>query len=160
MLISFPSGLWDMRRNARPTYHSRHEPRYSEPVYPHDPRKKWIKLYFAPCSRTEFSWITKVRADPGKHLTVEDVLEAISTELLRRSAVRDLYSGHPCFPKVRSAHRIRTRSGYTRTPHYDDAFRNVDLYHVDRGQALYFRGLKPERLRDGEVVYLVKFSYA
>ncbi|TBU37981.1 hypothetical protein BD309DRAFT_561492 [Dichomitus squalens] len=160
LLTSFPSGLWDMRRNARPTYHPQHEPRYSEPVYPHDRRKTSIKLYFTPCSRTEFSWITKVRAGSRKHLTVDDVLDAISTELFRRSAVRDLYESHPCFSKIRSARRIRTRRGYTKTPHYDDAFRNVDLYHVDHGQVLYFRGLKPERLRDGEVVYLVKFSYA
>ncbi len=149
-----------MRRNARPTYHPHYEPRYSEPVFPYDPTKRSIKLYFIPCGRTEFSWITKVKVDCWNRLTVDDVLEAISTELFRRSACRDLYEGHPCYSKVRSAHQIRTRRGYTKKPHYDDAIRNVDLYHVERGQALYFKGLCPERLRDGEVVYLVKFSYA
>lgn len=160
LLSSFPSGLWDMRRNARPTYHPHHELHYSDPVFPHDPQKRLIKLYFLPCGRTEFSWITEVKADCRNRLTVNYVLDTISTELFRRSACRDLYEGHPCYSKVRSAHRIRTLRGYTRKPHYDDAFRNVDLYHVDRGQALYFKGLRPERLRDGEVVYMVKFSYA
>ena len=149
-----------MRRNARPTYHPHYEPRYTESVFPYNPTKRSIKLYFIPCSRTEFSWIAKVKADCRNRLTVNDVLDTISTELFRRSACRDLYEGHPCYSKVRSAHKIRTRRGFTKKPHYDDAFRNVDLYHVDRGQTLYFKGLHPERLRDGEVVYLVRFSYA
>ncbi|PIL35369.1 hypothetical protein GSI_02095 [Ganoderma sinense ZZ0214-1] len=149
-----------MRRNARPTYDRHYDPRYPELAFPHNPTKRSIKLYFIPCGRMEFSWIAKVKAKCRTHLTVNDVLEGISTELFRRSACRDLYDGHPCYSKVRSAHRIRTRSGYSKKPHYDDAIRNVDLYHVDRGQALYFKGLCPEKLRDGEVAYLVKFSYA
>ena len=93
---------------------------------------------------------------PGKTI----ILRAISTELFRRSACWDLYTDHPCFSGAVAAQQWRARCGHTSTPWYEDGIRNVDLYHVDRGQALYFRGLKPERLRDGEIVYLVKFSYA
>ncbi|KAI1787948.1 hypothetical protein LXA43DRAFT_1162188 [Ganoderma leucocontextum] len=161
LLVSFPSSLWDLRRNARPTYHPQYQPRYSELVFPHDRRKSSITLYFHPCDHTEFSWTAKVKAHHGKHLTVNGVLGAISTELFRRSACRDLCEGaHPCYANARSAHRIRTRRGHTQRPHYDDAFRNVDLYHADRGRGLYFEGLQPEMLGDGEVVYLVQLGCA
>ncbi|KAM5543572.1 hypothetical protein V8D89_002823 [Ganoderma adspersum] len=161
LLASFPPGLWDMRRNARPPYHPEHQPHYSEPAFSPQHRKRSIKLQFRPCSRADLAWTATVKAAHcGKDLNVGDVLRAISTELLGRSVCREVREGDPCYEKARSAQRVRTRRGHTPRPHSDDALRNVDLYHVDHGTKLLFEGLIPERLSDGEVVYVVKFGCA
>ena len=159
LLVSFPPGLWDMRRRASPTFYPSYEPRYWEPVFPSAPSAQPLRLVFTPCPRTELSWFATVSSS-GTHLVVEDVLRALSTELFRRGACRELYSDHPCFAKAQAARQLRTRCGWSERAYFEDGVRNVDLYHVERGCALWFRGLVPERLRGGEVVYRVQFSYA
>ncbi|RPD60134.1 hypothetical protein L226DRAFT_613093 [Lentinus tigrinus ALCF2SS1-7] len=159
LLVSFPPGLWDMRRRASPTFYPSCEPRYWEPVFPSSLSTKSMRLVFTPCPRTELSWFATV-APSGTHLVIEDVLRAISTELFQRSACSELYTDHPCYAKANAARQLRTRSGWSDRAYYEDGIRNVDLYHVERGFALWFRGLTPERLRSGEVVYRVRFSYA
>ncbi|KAM5543574.1 hypothetical protein V8D89_002825 [Ganoderma adspersum] len=161
LLASFPPGLWDMRRNARPPYHPEHQPHYSEPAFSPQHRKRSIKLQFRPCGRAGLAWNTTVKAASyGKHLNVGDVLRTISTELLERSVCREVREGDPCYEKARNAQRVRTRRGHTPRPHSDDAFRNVDLYHTDHGKKLMFEGLRPERLGGGEVAYVAMFSCA
>ncbi|TFK79548.1 hypothetical protein K466DRAFT_668084 [Polyporus arcularius HHB13444] len=163
LLVSFPERLWDMRRRASPTFHPPYEPRYWEPVFPSSPytAPKTLRLVFTPCPRTELSWFATVTpSGRGTHLVVGDVLRTISVELFRRGACRDLYTDHPCFAKANAARQLRAREGWSQRAYFEDGIRNVDLYHVERGFALWFRGLSPERLRSGEVVYRVRFSYA
>ncbi|KAI0687584.1 hypothetical protein C8Q76DRAFT_266330 [Earliella scabrosa] len=164
ILISFPPRLWDVRRRASPLYDPHHQSRFSEPVFPSRPSMPALRLAFVPCSRTELAWLHTVPVPPFRtHLVVEDVLRAVSTELLRRSACWDLYADHPCFARAVAAQQVRAREGHTDTPFYEDGIRNVDLYHLEREGAygpLWFRGLKEETLRGGEVVYRVVLSYA
>lgn len=169
ILLSFPARLWDLRRRASPIYDPHFVLRFSEPIFPTSApsslstQPKSLRLSFLPCTRTELSWLCTVTVPPFRtHLVVEDVLRAISTELFRRSACWDLYTDHPCFSKAIAAQQYRVREGWTSVPWYEDGIRNVDLYHIDekRDCALWFRGLKEERLRDGEVVYRVMFSYS
>ncbi|KAI0693510.1 hypothetical protein C8T65DRAFT_744674 [Cerioporus squamosus] len=170
LLAHFPKHLWDMRRRASPTYHPPYEPRYWEPVFPSSPYStapKSLRLVFTPCARTELSWFASVSpSGRGTHLVVEDVLRTISTELFRRGprACRELYADHPCFAHANFARQLRTREGWSQRAYFADGIRNVDLYHVEEESgeegALWFRGLSPERLRSGEVVYRVRFSYA
>lgn len=148
-----------MRRFASPTYYPSYETRYWEPVFPSSLGTKTLRLVFTPCPRTEFSWFATVFAT-GTHLVVEDVLRTVSTELFRRGVCRELYSDHPCFVKAQAARQLRTRRGWSERAYSEDGVRNVDLYHVERGCALWFRGLTPDKLRSGEVVYRVRFSYA
>ncbi|PIL23053.1 hypothetical protein GSI_14360 [Ganoderma sinense ZZ0214-1] len=188
LLAAFPPGLWDLRRTARPPHHPQHEPRYADPAFGAEKRKRTMTLLFRPCGRAELAWRATVHvkaASCGRHLTVGDVLGAISTELLGRSVCREVRAGtgtgervgegagegdgegegggetpHPCYAKARKAQRVRARWGHTGRAHFDDELRNVDLYHVDHGTRLFFEGLRPERMGGGEVVYVVKFSCA
>ena len=161
LLASFPPGLWDLRRSARPPYHPEHEPHYSEPAFSAKHRKRSLTLHFRPCGRADLAWSATVKAAScAKHLNVGDVLKAISTELLGRSVCRDVREGDLCYAGACRAQRVRTRRGHTARPHRDDELRNVDLYHTDHGTKLLFEGLRPERMGDGEVGYLVMFSCA
>ncbi|KAI0754111.1 hypothetical protein C8Q80DRAFT_1265803 [Daedaleopsis nitida] len=160
-LSSFPPHVWDTRRRASPPYVPAHEARFSEPAFLTDRARAptSIRLAFLPCSRTELAWFVTV-APSGTHLVVADVVRAVSVELFRRSVCRELYTEHPCFARAQAAQQWRAKAGWTDAPWYGDAIRNVDLYHVEgeRGPALWFKGLKEERLRDGHVVYRVLFG--
>ncbi|KAH9917127.1 uncharacterized protein BXZ73DRAFT_105601 [Epithele typhae] len=120
-----------------------------------------VILVFAPCSRTELSWSITARAHNGHTLTVEDILHTITISLFHRHTPSNpLPRNHPCRAFWEDSRLLRVLHG-----HHDvhgaggvthgDRLRNVDLYHADRGRALYFRGIRPEQRPGSDVVYVV-----
>ena len=158
LLMAFPPALWNVRQWASPHFDPRISPRFFDPAFgPAAHNVVEISLAFDPSSSANLSWAIIARARDRRTLTVDDVLRAISTALFQRNMCAHLPAHHPSLARAEAARALR---GPTGTPEvlYRERVRNVDLYGSYPGQGLYFRGLRPERQRDGELVYVVQLA--
>ena len=155
--------LWNVRLRASPTQNLKITPHFSEPALALNPDHavNTITLVFTPDSHAHTVWAIVARAR-SEHdvLTVDDVLRAVSTALFQRSMCPALSARGPHAAEIEHARGVRAAPVHTGAPHREEGCRNVDLYRADRGRALYFRGLRAERLRDGALVYVVRLEQA
>ena len=162
ILLAFPQTMWNVRERASPAYDPLYSARFHEPAFPHDATKfvTEVPLVFAPPDTPDVSWAIIARARPFSVLTVHDVLRAASAALFSRTiACTRLGARDRGAARADGARRVRSRAmpSTGRPVSSEDRVRNVDLYGADSTwPALYFRGLRPERQHDGNVVYVVQ----